>query len=224
MSLFPTPRATDGTHGGPNQRGSKGDLALPAVAAGLLPTPTVADSRGSRNATAQRKDPKPTTCTTSMTLSDVAFLLPTPRVSDSNGGGQHGDGGLDLRTAVAGVAAHADGEPGRERRDAASGETAGGGASAVGCGCDRAPWGRYASAVHQWEQVIGRAAPSPVDSRGRLSPVFVEFLMGLPAGHVTDVPGLSRNAQLKALGNGVVPLQAAAALRLLLARMPATST
>ncbi|MGW7001345.1 hypothetical protein ACWGCW_00610 [Streptomyces sp. NPDC054933] len=39
--------------------------------------------------------------------------------------------------------------------------------------------------------------------------------MGLPAGHVTDVPGLSRNAQLKALGNGVVPAQAAAAIRLL---------
>ena len=40
--------------------------------------------------------------------------------------------------------------------------------------------------------------------------------MGLPAGWVTDVPGLSRNAQLHALGNGVVPQQAAAALHLLL--------
>jgi hypothetical protein len=30
--LLPTPRATDGEKGGPNQRGSKGDLALPAVA------------------------------------------------------------------------------------------------------------------------------------------------------------------------------------------------
>ena len=40
--------------------------------------------------------------------------------------------------------------------------------------------------------------------------------MGLPAGHVTDVPGLSRNAQLRALGNGVVPQQAAAALLQLL--------
>lgn len=42
--------------------------------------------------------------------------------------------------------------------------------------------------------------------------------MGLPAGWVTDVPGLSRTAQLKALGNGVVPQQAAAALRHLAAR------
>jgi hypothetical protein len=43
----------------------------------------------------------------------------------------------------------------------------------------------------------------------------VEWLMGLPAGHVTAVPDLSRNAQLKALGNGVVPQQAALALRIL---------
>lgn len=40
--------------------------------------------------------------------------------------------------------------------------------------------------------------------------------MGLPAGHVTAVPGLSQNEQLKLLGNGVVPAQAAAALRWLL--------
>lgn len=39
--------------------------------------------------------------------------------------------------------------------------------------------------------------------------------MGLPAGHVTGVPGLSFAAQLKALGNGVVPQQAAHALRVL---------
>ncbi|MDT0451877.1 hypothetical protein [Streptomyces hesseae] len=36
--------------------------------------------------------------------------------------------------------------------------------------------------------------------------------MGLPPGHVTAVPGLSRAAQLKALGNGIVPLQAATAV------------
>ncbi|MFI1353615.1 hypothetical protein ACH4TV_08525 [Streptomyces sp. NPDC020898] len=41
--------------------------------------------------------------------------------------------------------------------------------------------------------------------------------MGLDAGHVTDVPGLSRSAQLKALGNGVMPQQAVAALRTLTA-------
>ncbi|WP_344464512.1 hypothetical protein [Kitasatospora kazusensis] len=38
----------------------------------------------------------------------------------------------------------------------------------------------------------------------------------MPEGHVTAV-GLSRTAALKALGNGVVPPQAAEAIRLLLA-------
>ena len=42
-------------------------------------------------------------------------------------------------------------------------------------------------------------------------------MRGLPEGHVTDVPGVSRNDQLKMLGNGVVPQQAEAALRFLLA-------
>jgi DNA (cytosine-5)-methyltransferase 1 len=47
--------------------------------------------------------------------------------------------------------------------------------------------------------------------------------MGLPAGYVTAVPGLSRNAQLRILGNGVVPQQAAHALRLLLPALEAAA-
>ncbi len=43
--------------------------------------------------------------------------------------------------------------------------------------------------------------------------------MGLPDGWVTDVPGLTRNQQLRALGNGVLPAQAATALRDLAARL-----
>ena len=45
-ALLPTPRATDGTKGGPNQRGSAGDLMLPSAVLTLLPTPSVADSTG----------------------------------------------------------------------------------------------------------------------------------------------------------------------------------
>jgi DNA (cytosine-5)-methyltransferase 1 len=45
--------------------------------------------------------------------------------------------------------------------------------------------------------------------------------MGLPVGHVTDVPGISRNAQLRLLGNGVVLQQGEAALRLLMERRAA---
>jgi len=63
---------------------------------------------------------------------------------------------------------------------------------------------------------IGRRGPIPPRPSPVLSPRFVEWMMGLPAGWVTDVPNLTRSEQLKALGNGVVPLQAAAAVRALL--------
>jgi DNA (cytosine-5)-methyltransferase 1 len=82
-------------------------------------------------------------------------------------------------------------------------------------------FGQYAPAIARWEAILGRPAPAPTEPTGRdgahrLSPRFVEFLMGLDDGWVTDV-GLTRNEQLKALGNGVVPQQAVAALRRLLA-------
>jgi DNA (cytosine-5)-methyltransferase 1 len=47
----------------------------------------------------------------------------------------------------------------------------------------------------------------------KVSPAFGEWLMGLPEGHITDVPGLSINEQLKLVGNGVVPQQAEHAIR-----------
>ncbi|WP_424862130.1 DNA cytosine methyltransferase [Streptomyces sp. MMS24-I29] len=83
---------------------------------------------------------------------------------------------------------------------------------------DPVEWGIYGPAVERWEAITGRPAPRPTDDRGRLAAAFVEWMMGLPAGHVTAVPGLSRPAQLKALGNGVVPQQAAHAIRFLLHR------
>ncbi|MFJ2816226.1 hypothetical protein [Streptomyces sp. NPDC087294] len=46
-ALMPTPRATDGTKGGPNQRGSKGDLPLPS-AAHRIGEPTARPSRGGK--------------------------------------------------------------------------------------------------------------------------------------------------------------------------------
>lgn len=82
-------------------------------------------------------------------------------------------------------------------------------------------WGRFAPAIRRWESATGRTAPRATDDRNRLSPAFVEWLMGLEAGWVTDVPGLTRTQQLHALGNGVVPQQAEAAIRLLSARAAA---
>ena len=80
-------------------------------------------------------------------------------------------------------------------------------------------WGRYSEAIHRWAEVTGRPAPSPTErgawGQTRLSPRFSEWLIGLPAGFVTSL-GLPYSAQHRILGNGVVPQQAAAALRLLM--------
>lgn len=82
-------------------------------------------------------------------------------------------------------------------------------------------WGQYAAAIRRWEHIVGQPAPAPTEPgpKGgqRLSARLVEWMMGLPAGWVTDVPDVSRNEQLKMLGNGVVPQQAAAALHHMLA-------
>lgn len=77
-------------------------------------------------------------------------------------------------------------------------------------------WGRYADTIARWEHSTGRPAPAPAllnDGDGpRPAPAFVEWLMGLPAGWVTGAGELTQNQQITALGNGVLPLQAASAL------------
>jgi hypothetical protein len=48
VRLLPTPRVSDGAHGGPNQRGSRGDLALPSAAhriGAATPPPSPGGSR-----------------------------------------------------------------------------------------------------------------------------------------------------------------------------------
>ncbi|UGQ13611.1 hypothetical protein LO772_08415 [Yinghuangia sp. ASG 101] len=89
-------------------------------------------------------------------------------------------------------------------------------------------WGPYEAAVTRWADLTGQAPPHPVlpGPRGkpRLNPAFVEWMMGLSTdpGWVTAVPGIPRGAQLRALGNGVVPQQALHALRELAADTTAT--
>lgn len=83
-------------------------------------------------------------------------------------------------------------------------------------------WGPYGPAVARWERVCGRPAPEPTitgrNGQSKLNPVFVEWMQGVPEGHVTAVPGLSDTEMLRALGNGVVLLQAAHAAGVLLDR------
>ena len=80
-------------------------------------------------------------------------------------------------------------------------------------------WGVYEPAIRRWEHSLGRPVPHPTQPGNHggpvLAPAFVEHLMGLPPGWVSDLP-LPRTAQLRALGNGVVPQQATHALTLLL--------
>ena len=124
-------------------------------------------------------------------LGGEARLLPTPTTMDhaASGGGYNGQTNVTLTDATV-----------RRHR-----------------------WGDYASALARAERATSRTAPDPTEAgpKGgrRLSPRFVEWLMMLPEGYVTAVTGLTRNDALKALGNGVVPPQAAAALRAFIADM-----
>ena len=81
-------------------------------------------------------------------------------------------------------------------------------------------WGKFEPAIKRWEETLGRPAPAPTkpdgkDGAHRLSSAFTEWMMGVPEGWITDC-GLTRNEELKACGNGVVPQQAELALRVLL--------
>lgn len=87
---------------------------------------------------------------------------------------------------------------------------------------DAVNWGKFEPAIRRWEAIIGRPAPAPTlpdgkDGAHRLSPWLTEWMMGLPEGWICSPEiGLTRNEQLKAAGNGVVPQQAELALRMLL--------
>ena len=157
----------------------------------LLPTPAVNDMGEGKTvehwdawtATMQAKHGNGNGHGKSLSI-EAQRLLRTPSVADVEGGRKHRSGDRSDELLLNGIAHH-----------------------------NR--WGDYAAAIARWEHVLGRPAPAPTEpgpkGSPRLSPAFVEWLMGLPEGHVTDVPGLTRNNQLKALGNGVVPQQAAAA-------------
>lgn len=80
----------------------------------------------------------------------------------------------------------------------------------------------YRDRLKLWERLTGFPMPEPEEdspSGGqRLSARFGEWMMGLTPGWVTGVPGLPRTAQIRILGNGVVPLQGRLAIRSLTGR------
>jgi DNA (cytosine-5)-methyltransferase 1 len=123
-------------------------------------------------------------------------LLPTPDASDANGG----ESWSSWRARQDGRADDKKGPP-------------------IAIAVQRPDWGLYADAITRWE-TLTRPAPPPTQPSKKgtpqLSPRFSEWMQGLPDGWVTDVPGITRNEALKAIGNGVCPQQAAAGLRIML--------
>lgn len=188
LTLLRTPTAQLAVNGGsqhPDKRrdGGHGPTLADEVEH-LLPTPAAQEPGGTPEQYHHRLRAHDGRDSSFLPLSMAVQLLPTPRAGDGEKGGpnQRGSSGDVVYLSA---------------------------------------FGDYAPAIARWEHALGRPAPAPTEPTGkggahRLSPRFVEWLMGLPAGHVSNVPDLGRNAQLKALGNGVVPQQAAAALRWLL--------
>lgn len=190
------------------RRTAPGDAEDRAVAAEvtLLPTPSASNYGTNQGGAAGRVGPVRESLDTMARRGRFdGALLPTPTRTDGQGG---------IR-AVPERRTHDGKDHGPRLRD-------------VGAMLDAGQWGVYAAAVARWEQVLGRPAPAPTQPSARtggpqLAPAFVEWMMGLPAGWVTDVPDLAprppghRNAALSLLGDGVVPQQLAHGYRLALA-------
>lgn len=166
-------------------------------------------------------------------------LLPTPISSNANGSGAHGLGSMALHTSVLmpllpTPAANDMGgnktvewwDDWTEELERVHQNQNGHGKSLAIEAKREAGWEQYLPALERWEKVIGRPPPARTEpgSRGgalRLAPAFSEWMMGLPQGHVTDVPGIAGYPALTMLGNGVVPQQIAAAATLWLSDMAA---
>ena len=204
VDLLPTPTARDKK--GHNQR--RDNTCLTGV---LLPTPAATDANGARNSTAGRKPDSQHH--SGDTLGDLIFrgdLLPTPTTEPETGNGHARY--LGKEATLLPTPRATDGTKGGPNQAGSSGDLM------LPSAVMPSRWGRYAAAVARCE-ALTRPAPDPTAPTGkkgaqRLSPAFVEWLMMLPDGWVTDPAiGLKRDQQLKLLGNGVVPPQAAAAVR-----------
>lgn len=203
----------------------------------LFPTPNAEQSRGTRSpegvARRMARGDKQTS------LEDAITLLPTPSAQDGNRGGSNPQKMRDANHMVKLIDAVLGGDlkpeeellPTPGAADAKRGSADLARADRPGAGGDdlitattktsrAGQWGKYAPAVARWE-ALTRPAPAPTEpnknGNPRLTARFSEWLLGWPEGWVTDPEiGISRSGQLRLIGNGVVPQQAAAALVILL--------
>ena len=76
-------------------------------------------------------------------------------------------------------------------------------------------FGESTCSFERWGNIVGRERPEYATEDNRVNPKFVEWLMGLPEGYVTDII-TDYSSQLRILGNGVVPQQAKLAISTLL--------
>ncbi len=171
-----------------------------------LPTPEPATAATASSSSAATRPPGP-----------GLRLLPTP-VAGAFNDGESVESWLARRDRQKKSGRNGNGHQSGKALDAAA-RTLTGPGLAPGASRDAVAWGDYEPAIRRREHVLGHPAPPPAEpgsgGRTRLSAAFAEWLMGIP--HlVTGVPGLPRTAQLRIIGNGVVPQQAAAALRLLI--------
>ncbi|QIQ63755.1 DNA methylase [Mycobacterium phage Phanphagia] len=150
-------------------------------------------------------------------------LLPTPNAQDGNGGRYNSDGHQNtLPGTVRDLLPTPSAVDGERGPDFARASRDGSGGDDLVTLCAKSTrdgrWGKYAAAIVRWEAVAG-PAPSPTEpnknGNPRLAAAFPEWMMGWPAGWVTEVPGISRNDALRICGNGVCPQQAYAALQIL---------
>lgn len=219
-ALIPTPTASD--HKAGRHQDGTGHSLTQAVQ--LLPTP-VAQPSGNSPSEHLRKKPGRERVTdlaiiVENNLLPTGGLLPTPqatyapRSSPGYGPNLHEVASELLPTPKAG-----DGVMGLPRTSGRPPEKS----THLATRLEYTNFGTYAPAIARWEQVTGRQAPPPTTpprragGKPQLSARFVEWLMGLPDGHVTSPDlDLSRERQLRMLGNGVVPQQAALAVHTLI--------
>ncbi|MFE7216334.1 hypothetical protein ACFU93_42095 [Streptomyces sp. NPDC057611] len=201
---------------------ASGPSSPPGPPSALLKTPT---SNIGKNGGSQHPSKRKSGGHGPNLADEVEWLLPTPKASDGIKGSpnqRHGNGDMTLPSGGF-AAAHPEGERHRHSWPPAGqglapapvdGSPAAVGGGGPGSRGTEGRWGAYASAIARWENLT-RPAPPPTDAAGRLRADFVEWMQGLAPGWVTATSGLGRPAQLTALGNGVVPQQAAHAVQLL---------